>query len=71
MQNKMSHGMGPPPYIGHAPPGHIGTSGYEAALDPASASQYEIKAQITEPLLAQICMFNLISEQRLNARFFI
>ena len=32
---------------------------------------YDITSSVTEPLLAQIRMFNLISEQRLNARFFI
>jgi len=37
----------------------------------AESQQYEITSQITEPLLAQICMFNLVSEQRLNARFFL
>ena len=32
---------------------------------------YEISSQINGPLMAQICMFNMVSEQKLNARFFI
>ena len=26
---------------------------------------------MSEPLIAQICMFNMVSEQKLNARFFV